>query len=230
MAEACFLQLFRLNGFEPPKLTGAGPWSSRQCSRFHQLIQLHPWTGNPPPAREQLVLGAGTSSDRLLLTCTWRTADDGSAASASSWLQIHGQSPSDQVEAVEQASVQGLHYKAVQAAHAAGRLCGGFIALGPHDVMFFHCAGGLLQVAYFKIIMNHSHSAIFNNENALGGRARPPGSLLYRAEALDQGVLRKHLSSFDKVHLGFENSIVPDIDEYGVRLLGRVGETSDIVC
>jgi len=138
----------------------------------------------------------------------------------------------------------------VPAAHAAGRLCGGFIALGPDDVMFFHCAGGLLQVASFKIIMNHSHSAIFNNENALGGRARPPGSLLYRAEALQQGVLRKHLSSFDKVfhkalhqgvlgkhlssfdkvHLGFENSIVPDIDEYGVRLLGRVGETSDIVC
>ena len=118
----------------------------------------------------------------------------------------------------------------VPAAHAAGRLCGGFIALGPHDVMFFHCAGGLLQVVSFKIIMNHSHSAIFNNENALGGRARPPGSLLYRAEALHQGVLRKHLSSFDKVHLGFENSIVPDIDEYGVRLLGRVGETSDIVC
>jgi hypothetical protein len=61
----------------------------------------------------------------------------------------------------------------VSAAHAAGRLCGGFIALGPDDVMFFHCAGGLLQVASFKIIMNHSHSAIFNNENAAGIIALP---------------------------------------------------------
>jgi len=38
----------------------------------------------------------------------------------------------------------------VPAAHAAGRLCGGFIALGPDDVIFFTVQAGFFRLHLLK--------------------------------------------------------------------------------